>query len=199
VQRARARRPAHRSVLARCMTGRCFWQSSHELVRREIAEARVWTHLVVVAPPTLEDHLCLARERNHSRLSPCRCTSKSSSRRGARSASELILRNYWVPECHTSGTRWESHCTFQRGDPCRAPFGGNNLPTNVHGVRKRSPRTAKRELGATSSAPRPASLVAASFLGTKVPVISGNVGTRRRSQVSNDTETTWTRSPQGLR
>src|SRR4029077_15729169 len=59
VQRARARRPAHRSVLARCMTGRCFWQSSHELVRREIAEARVWTHLVVVAPPSLDDHLRL--------------------------------------------------------------------------------------------------------------------------------------------
>src|SRR5580693_5520976 len=59
VQRARARRPAHRSVLARCMTGRCFWQSSRELVRREIAEARVWTHLVVVAPPSLDDHLRL--------------------------------------------------------------------------------------------------------------------------------------------
>src|ERR1700719_273917 len=59
VQRARVRRPAHRSVLARCMTGRCFWQSSHELVRREIAEARVWTHLVVVAPPSLDDHLRL--------------------------------------------------------------------------------------------------------------------------------------------
>ena len=25
------------------MTGRWVWQSSHELVRREIAEARVWT------------------------------------------------------------------------------------------------------------------------------------------------------------
>ena len=55
-QGAKARTP---QGLARCRRRRRFGQSSHELVRREIAEARVWTHLVVVAPPSLDDHLRL--------------------------------------------------------------------------------------------------------------------------------------------
>src|SRR5262245_57967309 len=58
-QRAGARRPTHRSDLARCMSGRCVCQSSHELVRREIAEARMWAHVVVVTTPSLDDHLGL--------------------------------------------------------------------------------------------------------------------------------------------
>src|SRR5215475_387563 len=41
------------------MPGRCVCQSSHELVRREIVEARMRTHLVVVPPPRLDDHLRL--------------------------------------------------------------------------------------------------------------------------------------------
>ena len=47
VQRARARRPKYRSALGRCMTGRCVVLSSHELVRREIVEARMRAHFVV--------------------------------------------------------------------------------------------------------------------------------------------------------
>src|SRR6185503_1006641 len=38
------------------MTGRCVCQSSQELVRREIVEARMRPHLVVVPPPRLDDH-----------------------------------------------------------------------------------------------------------------------------------------------
>src|SRR6202040_3432718 len=34
-------------------------QVSHELIRREIAEARMRTHLVVVPPPSFDDHLRL--------------------------------------------------------------------------------------------------------------------------------------------
>src|SRR6516165_986805 len=46
-------------ALARCLTGRCVFLSSHELVRREIAEARMRTHLIVVPPPSLDDDLRL--------------------------------------------------------------------------------------------------------------------------------------------
>src|ERR1700741_3609360 len=59
MQRARARRPTYRSALARCLTGRCVCQLSHELVRREIAEARMRTHLVVVPPPCFDEHFRL--------------------------------------------------------------------------------------------------------------------------------------------
>src|SRR5579862_1332585 len=56
-QRVRARRPTYRSALTRCTTGRCVWQSSYELVRREIVEARMRSNLVVVPPPCFDDDL----------------------------------------------------------------------------------------------------------------------------------------------
>ena len=59
VQRARARRPTYRSALARCLTGRCVRLPDRELVRREVAEARMRTHFVVMASPRFDDHLRL--------------------------------------------------------------------------------------------------------------------------------------------
>src|SRR3974390_884300 len=59
VQRARARRPIYRSALARCLEGCCVPLPDRELVRREIAEARMRTHFVVMAPPCFDDHLRL--------------------------------------------------------------------------------------------------------------------------------------------
>ena len=47
----------YRSVPARCLTGRWPCSSRHELVGREIVEARMRTHLVVVLPPCFDDHL----------------------------------------------------------------------------------------------------------------------------------------------
>jgi hypothetical protein len=70
-QRARARRPGYRSALARCLTGRCVCLSNRKLAPREIAEARMRAHLVVVPPPRLDDHLrpdTRTKQRNHSRL-----------------------------------------------------------------------------------------------------------------------------------
>src|SRR4051812_31758107 len=57
MQRAGARRPIYRSDPARCITGRCVCVLSCKLVRREIANARMRTHLVIVPPPCLDDHL----------------------------------------------------------------------------------------------------------------------------------------------
>src|SRR5262245_2238950 len=53
------RKPRSQAMPDRCVMGRCVCLSSDELVRREIAEARMRTHLVVVAPPSLDDHLRL--------------------------------------------------------------------------------------------------------------------------------------------
>ena len=47
----------YRSVPARCLTGRWPCSSRHELVRREIVEARMWAYFVVVPPPCFDDHL----------------------------------------------------------------------------------------------------------------------------------------------
>jgi hypothetical protein len=58
----------YRSVPARCMAGRWPCSSSHELVQREIAEARMRTYLVEVSPPFFDQNLRLPRDRNHSRL-----------------------------------------------------------------------------------------------------------------------------------
>src|ERR1700720_1382063 len=41
------------------MTGRWSCSLSHELVRREIAEARMRTYLVEVSPPFFDQNLCL--------------------------------------------------------------------------------------------------------------------------------------------
>src|SRR5262249_199647 len=38
------------------MTGRCVWQLSHKLFRREIAEARMRAHLLAVTPTRFDDH-----------------------------------------------------------------------------------------------------------------------------------------------
>src|ERR671919_2010254 len=51
--------PMYRSVPARCLTGRWSCSSRHELVRREIVEARMRPHFVVVPPPCFDDHLRL--------------------------------------------------------------------------------------------------------------------------------------------
>jgi len=57
MQRAGARRPIYRSDPARCITGRCVCLLSCKLLRREIANARMRTHLIIVPPPCLDDHL----------------------------------------------------------------------------------------------------------------------------------------------
>src|SRR6266511_1116156 len=59
VQRAGALRPRYRSDPARCMTGSCVCSLSRELVRREIAEARIRANFVVMAAPALDDRLGL--------------------------------------------------------------------------------------------------------------------------------------------
>src|SRR6266566_9944516 len=41
------------------MTGSCVCSLSRELVRREIAEARMWADFVVMAAPALDDRLGL--------------------------------------------------------------------------------------------------------------------------------------------
>ena len=53
----RGAKAPNRSVPARCMTQRCVCLLSHELVRREIIEARARPHRVVVLPPSLDDDL----------------------------------------------------------------------------------------------------------------------------------------------
>ena len=49
----------YRSVPARCLMGRWPCSSRHELVGREVTQARMRTHFVVVLPPRFDDHLCL--------------------------------------------------------------------------------------------------------------------------------------------
>ena len=49
----------YRSVPARCLPGRCACSSRRELVRREIVEARMRTHFIIVPPPCFDDHLRL--------------------------------------------------------------------------------------------------------------------------------------------
>jgi hypothetical protein len=49
----------YRSVPARCLAGRWSCFLNHELVGREISEARVRPHVVVVPPPRFNDHLRL--------------------------------------------------------------------------------------------------------------------------------------------
>ena len=56
-QRAGRGGPTYRSVPARCVTGRWSCSLSHERVGREIAEARMWAHLVVMASPFLDQYL----------------------------------------------------------------------------------------------------------------------------------------------
>jgi hypothetical protein len=51
----------YRSVPARCLTGRWSCCSRHELVRREVVEARMRTHASIIT-------FASARDRNHSRL-----------------------------------------------------------------------------------------------------------------------------------
>jgi hypothetical protein len=46
----------YRSVPARCLAGRWSCFLNHELVGREISEARVRPHVVVVPPPRFDDH-----------------------------------------------------------------------------------------------------------------------------------------------
>jgi hypothetical protein len=48
--------------------GRWSCSLSHEVVRREIAEARMWTYLFELSPPFSIRAFASARERNHSRL-----------------------------------------------------------------------------------------------------------------------------------
>src|SRR5207247_5430925 len=48
-----------RRARARCVMGRWPCSSRHELVGREVTEARMRTHFVVVLPPRFDDHLCL--------------------------------------------------------------------------------------------------------------------------------------------
>jgi hypothetical protein len=47
----------YRSVPARCMTGRWSCSLSHERVGREVAEARMWAHLVVMTSPFFDQYL----------------------------------------------------------------------------------------------------------------------------------------------
>jgi hypothetical protein len=49
----------YRSATARCLTGRWSCSSRHELARREIVEARMRPHFVVVPPPCFDDDLRL--------------------------------------------------------------------------------------------------------------------------------------------
>ena len=49
----------YRSVPARCLTGRWSCSSRRELIRREIVEARMRTHFIIVPPPCFDDHLRL--------------------------------------------------------------------------------------------------------------------------------------------
>src|SRR5437588_5573155 len=51
--------PICRSAPTRCIAGRWSCCLSHEFVRREIIEARMRTHFVVVAAPCLNDDLRL--------------------------------------------------------------------------------------------------------------------------------------------
>src|SRR5688572_24305390 len=49
----------YRSAPARCMTGRRVGLQSRERIRREIAQARMRAHVIVVLSPGLDDHLRL--------------------------------------------------------------------------------------------------------------------------------------------
>src|ERR1700693_4543326 len=55
-QRAGARRAQYRRAPARCITGRWVHLQPRKLLRRQIAEARMRTHLVIMPPPGLDDH-----------------------------------------------------------------------------------------------------------------------------------------------
>ena len=49
----------YRSVPARCLAGRWSCCLNHELVGREVSEARVRPHVIVMPPPRFDDHLRL--------------------------------------------------------------------------------------------------------------------------------------------
>src|SRR6516225_6288717 len=88
--------PMYRSVPARCLTGRCHisLQLRHELVRRQIRQARVRSHFVEMALPRFDDDLGLG-----SRAEPFEAEAFIAELAVETLGDAILPRLAWIDQC----------------------------------------------------------------------------------------------------